>query len=132
MLFHALDGSREQEIIDDVSALGGVPYHVRAQSLRSLGRGVAISIVSDQLIAMRTRLATRWANMLTAQDRERYWPHITIQNKVPPSEAKALLAAWQPKFQPFDILATGLSVYRYLDGPWELVRMVPFGPTEAA
>jgi 2'-5' RNA ligase len=126
-LFHALDDSREQEIIRDVSAVEGPPYEITAAKLRSLGRGVAISVQSDRLLAMRAELAAFWDGMLTAQDRERYQPHVTVQNKVSPSEANTLLTTWQPNFVPFTMIATGLSVWRYLGGPWDLIQTVPFG-----
>jgi 2'-5' RNA ligase len=130
-LFHALDGSLHEEIIRDVTAVAGPTYQVTAIGPFSLGRGVAISVQSDRLMEMRAQLARRWTGMLTAQDRQGYRPHVTIQNKVTSFEAKTLMAALQPSFSPFTMLATGLSVWRYLDGPWSLISTVPFCPVAA-
>jgi 2'-5' RNA ligase len=125
-LFHALDGAREREILDDIRSLETRPFAIQAVGLRSLGRGVAIAVASPALLSIRATLAARWSVMLTPQDRQKYQPHITIQNKVPPAEARALLASLQPTFTPFAISAIGLSAWHYLGGPWRLVQTLPF------
>lgn len=125
-LFHALDGEREAEIVADLNAITQTRFEVTASRLRSLGHGVAIDVTSPQLQALHAGLARRWAPMLTAQDAQAFHPHVTIQNKVDPAEARALLAAWQPIFAPYSMEATGLSLWRYLGGPWEPVTTIPF------
>jgi 2'-5' RNA ligase len=125
-LFHALDGMRQTEIIGDLKSMRIAPFVVVADGLRSLGRGVAISIHSEELRTVRTRLASRWMEMLTPQDRQGFRPHVTVQNKVEPAEARALMAAWQPDFLPFVIEAAGLSAWQYLGGPWRLIDTIPF------
>ena len=51
---------------------------------------------------------------------------MTVQNKVPPDRARALLAELQAGFAPYDVTATGLALWRYLGGPWEHVETAPF------
>jgi hypothetical protein len=51
---------------------------------------------------------------------------VTVQNKAPPEEARALLERLQLEFEPFDLLGEGVLVWRYLGGPWEPVGRVPF------
>jgi hypothetical protein len=51
---------------------------------------------------------------------------VTIQNKAEPAEARALLNDLQHAFEPFDAVAEGLLVWRYLGGPWEPVARLPF------
>ena len=57
---------------------------VDVTGVRSLGRGVAVSIASPGLAALRGRLARTWAPWLTAQDRAKRDLHVTVQNKVTP------------------------------------------------
>ena len=49
-----------------------------------------------------------------------------IQNKADPTEARALCERLQHEFEPFDIVAEGVLVWRYLGGPWEPVARVGF------
>ena len=60
-----------------------------------------------------------FSTYLTAQDRNKLWPHITIQNKVTAYKALVTHTLLDPKFVPFTIRAQGLSVWKYLNGPWE-------------
>ena len=94
--------------------------------MRSLGRGVAYTIASERLLALRGRLAKAWAPMLTAQDRQRFTPHVTIQNKARPDEARALLEALRAGFTPFEATVTGLALWRYQGGPWQAVDAIGF------
>ena len=44
-----------------------------------------------------------------------------------PAEARSLCERLQLEFEPFDITAEGLLVWRYFGGPWEAVARVGFG-----
>jgi hypothetical protein len=48
--------------------------------------------------------------------------HITIQNKVEPVVAKALLAQLSASFQSRPLAIRELVLWRYLGGPWEQVQ----------
>jgi 2'-5' RNA ligase len=91
-----------------------------------LGRGVAYRLASADLDRLRGQLAEAFSPWLTRQDQALFRPHITIQNKVEPADAKQLLEYLKLEFEPFDILAEGLLVWRYLDGPWEAIDRIPF------
>jgi len=91
----------------------------RITRLLPLGRGVAIGVESPGLAAIRTRIADAMHGQLMPQDQAGWRPHITIQNKVTPTAARALLAALQPGFEPRPILIEGLAVHWYRGGPWE-------------
>ncbi len=123
-LFHALDGQQEAAILADIRAAVEPAFPIEVHGLRSLGRGVAYTIASERLAALRGRLATVWAPMLTAQDRQRFTPHVTIQNKVGAAEARALLTTLQAEFAPFQARATGLALWRYQGGPWEAIEKI--------
>lgn len=128
-LFHALPGELEQDVraaLTACTARSALP--ARIASVRSLGRGVAYRITSDELKAVRARLVQALDEHLTPQDRNKDEFHVTIQNKVDPAEARALLADQQEDFEPSDTVITGLGLWRYLDGPWEPLARFAFEP----
>lgn len=126
-LFHALPGEQVDAVRQDLAEVAQrPPYAVRVAGLRSLGRGVAYVLESGELAATRGELARRWAPWLTPQDRQKHAAHLTVQNKVAPERARALLADLSQGFQPYDVTATGLALWRYLGGPWEALGVQPF------
>ncbi len=128
MLFHKLPGEEisflRRELLREASACRTMT--LRITGLRSLGRGVAYQVECAELILLHKRLAALFGAWLTPQDRQRYRPHITIQNKVSAEEAKLTLQFLQPEFVPFEAAGTGLALWRYLGGPWEFVERFPF------
>ena len=104
------------------------PFDVDVTGVRSLGRGAALVLASPDLLALRAELARRWSGWLTAQDRQRFSAHVTVQNKVDPATAKALAQRLTASFVPWQLQATGVHVWRYLGGPWEHVETVPLAP----
>lgn len=124
-LFHALPGERVDVLLADAERLGGQPFRVEVTGVRSLGRGCALVLQSPELVALRARLAAAWEPWLTPQDRQRYVGHVTVQNKVDPAVARALLERLSASFVPWSMTGTGLLVWRYLGGPWEHVSTVP-------
>lgn len=128
-LFHALPGEQEHAVRRDLTeAAQRAPYDVRVARVRSLGRGVAYDLRSDLLQEQRAALARRWAPWLTAQDARPHAAHVTVQNKVEPAAARALLEQLQAAFVPYDVTATGLALWRYVGGPWEPVEAYRFSP----
>jgi hypothetical protein len=85
----------------------------------NLGGGVAIRIVSPELSAIRAALADAFTGLLTPQDSAGWRPHVTIQNKVPPPDAKALHAVLAADFKPREIVVEGLATWHYRGGPWK-------------
>jgi 2'-5' RNA ligase len=121
-LFHALPGEQLDRVGADLADVARVPaYDVRVTRVRSLGRGVAYDLRSPELDAQHRELANRWAPWLTRQDRQPLAAHVTVQNKVPPEAARALLAELSRGFEPYAVRARGLALWRYLGGPWEPV-----------
>ncbi len=51
---------------------------------------------------------------------------MTVQNKVDPAEARALHARLLRDFAPFGGLAMGVTLWRYLDGPWATEGCIRF------
>lgn len=129
-LFHALPAELHEQVRTDLAdAARCEPYPVDVVRVRSLGRGVAYDLRSPVLSAQRAELARRWAPWLTAQDARPHGPHVTVQNKVEPAVARALLAQLQAGFAPYAVTATGLALWRYLGGPWEPLERYRFSPT---
>ena len=127
-LFHALPGEEEPFIMQTLEA---ACQHRRPQRLDvrgpwSIGRGVAYRLASPELEELRNELAEVFSPWLTPQDRAPFRPHITIQNKADPGDARALLERLQLEFEPFDIVVEGFLVWRYLGGPWEAIGRLPF------
>ncbi|MGI4885511.1 MAG: 2'-5' RNA ligase family protein [Janthinobacterium lividum] len=121
-LFHHLPGEDEAVLKDELAAAGRAlgPLPVQVASLRSLGRGVAFNLENAELRALHRRLQTAWAPRLTPQDQQKLQPHVTVQNKVDPAAARQLLADLQADFEPFAATGTGLKLWAYRGGPWEL------------
>lgn len=119
-MFHALAPSAEAEVRAELARhAAGPPPRATIAGLMNLGRGVAYRIVSDELTAIRGDLAERFRGLLTTQDAQGWRPHVTIQNKADPKEAKALLARLESEFRPRPLAVTGLGLHRYVGGPWE-------------
>ncbi|GJE62643.1 2'-5' RNA ligase family protein [Methylobacterium trifolii] len=130
-LFHHLPGERERAVMETVATLARAeaPPEVAVTGLRFTGRGVAFVLASEALSAFRGKIATQFDAHLTAQDRQGWRPHVTVQNKVAPDIARALHADLQRDFAPFRFTAPATRLWRYLGGPWEERARLPFGET---
>ena len=126
-LFHHLPPARGDELVRLMKQIAAdVAPPAQVTEVYSLGRGVACRVESPALLAMRARIALWFAPDLTAQDQATPRLHITVQNKVEPAIAKALLAELRATFQPRPLEIAGLAVYHYRGGPWELMKQIPF------
>ncbi len=92
----------------------------------SIGKGTAYKIESKALVALHKQLQNKWNDFLTPQDRQGLWPHVTIQNKVSPLESKQLLQQVKTEFVPFTAYAAGVTLWKYLNGPWQLYQSYSF------
>jgi hypothetical protein len=127
-MFHHLPGDMLAAIRDHLAAVcaAQATAGVAVTGLRSLGRGVAYALSAADLEALRSRLAAEWRDDLTTQDRQGWRPHVTVQNKVASPVARDLLERLSLEFVPFEARATGLALWRYRGGPWELEAVMPF------
>lgn len=128
-LFHALPGEQEARVQADLEEVcSSTPaFTVEVPRVRRWGKGVFAEVRSAELLGFRERLAGRWGALLTPQDQRKFTPHVTIQNKVPESEAEALYRALAPTWQPLAGGATGAALWRYVGGPWEPLGTFSFG-----
>ncbi|STX52848.1 Uncharacterised protein [Legionella busanensis] len=97
---------------------------VTISGIKFLGRGNAYSLDFDQTLFLQLRKA--WSTWLISQDKQTWQPHVTIQNKVSIEEAKLLNQALYTQSIPLYGNIIGLNLWRYLDGPWEFIKMYPF------
>lgn len=127
-MFHAVPPSAEAEARSLLSTISAQepPPPATVAGLMNLGGGVAYRIVSVGLDRIRDELAAAFHGLLSAQDSGGWRPHVTIQNKVPASAARALLAELEHDFAPRPLAIRGLGLHRYLGGPWEMVAVYPF------
>jgi hypothetical protein len=131
-LFHHLPPSVERELCDLIrDETRGAHPTARLASVVSLGQGVAYRIDSPDLAKVRARIADRFAPRLMPQDRAGWRPHITVQNKVKPEAARALLATLTADFAPRPLVIAGLAAWWYRGGPWEPIGAWAFGSGHA-
>ncbi len=125
-LFHTLP--RTPEIAATLARIAPETprFSMTVNGLRSLGRGVAYTLVSAEAKALHQRLAEAFDEHLTPQDRQKFQPHVVIQNKATGEAARALLALLQPAFQQFTVQAEALDLWHYENGPWRHARTFPF------
>ncbi len=132
-LFHNLPYTEENTILTEVAKLAAAtrPFDVMISGPMKLGRGVALTVESEALLALRSHLADAFASWLIAQDRQKFRPHVTIQNKVAPHEAAALFDHIAATLTPFAATAEGIQLWRYVGGPWSPIAAVPFQAGES-
>ena len=128
-LFHHLPGAEEAAVRARLHELcrAQVPLPLAVTGLRSLGRGVAFTLENNELRALHRTLQAAFGSWFTPQDQQPLQPHVTIQNKVEPAEARQLLTDLQADFAPFGAVGTGLQLWAYRQGPWESLAVFPFG-----
>ena len=128
-MFHHLPPSSADELKRRLTreTRGFVAPDARVAAPFSLGKGVAHRIDSPGLQAVRARLAEAFAGLLTPQDQAGWRAHVTIQNKVAPAAAKALLAELSGGFESRPVRVAGLAAWWYRGGPWEPLSRHSFG-----
>lgn len=118
-LFHNLPGQAEHDIVRALARASRRPaFDIEISGLMRMGRGVAFRISSAELRDLRAGLATDFADWLTGQDKQRFKPHVTVQNKVSPAEAAGLFDHLSRDFRPFAGRAEGVQLWGYDRGPW--------------
>ncbi|MCY1045952.1 2'-5' RNA ligase family protein [Corallococcus sp. bb12-1] len=98
---------------------------------RRLGRGMAVDVEAPGLGTVHRELSHACAQWLTPQDRQPFRPHVTLMNKAPLEDATAAFAELSAGWASFDGHAPALLLWRYLGGPWEPLRRIPFTPGRA-
>jgi 2'-5' RNA ligase len=126
-MFHVLPPSVESELRSRLAEVAKrAPPNARLEGLMDLGGGVAFRVFSPELDRIRDELADGLHGMLGPQDRRGWRPHVTIQNKVAPKVARALIATLERDFRPRPLTIRGFGLQRYHDGRWEKLAIYAF------
>jgi hypothetical protein len=127
-LFHHLPPGHLPEIKSRFAALAAdnSAPDAHVQEVMFLGRGVAFRVECPILVDMREELANAFQGLLIPQDQAPPKLHITIQNKVEPSIAKALYAELSNAFRPRKLAISGFAAHYYRGGPWEKIASWTF------
>lgn len=122
-LFHHLPPGVERELSQRLATYTATPPpRALISGIINLGGGTAFRVESEELEDIRYDLATAFHGLLIPQDAAPWRPHITIQNKVEPREAKRLQETLKATFEPRPLSIRGLASWRYLGGPWEPIK----------
>ncbi len=126
-IFHHLPGRvlEEAMVLAAESVDQRQSFHASISGIRHLGAGVAFDIESPELQELRADLFQRFGSWPGPQDRQKFKPHITVQNKVSRAGADRLYAELLSDFQPRHITVSGLDLWSYLGGPWEHKAFLP-------
>jgi hypothetical protein len=126
-LFHLLPPSIERELsVRLAAATASPPPPATIVGIMDLGEGTALRVESEQLEIIREQLTVSFHGLLTPQDKAAWRPHITIQNKVKPSEARQLQRILASTFEPRPLSIRGLASWHYRGGPWEQLKSHAF------
>ncbi len=126
-LFHHLPPGAENELSSRLrAATAAPPPRARIADIMDLGEGTAFRVDSEDLAAIRADLAMTLHGLLIPQDQAAWRPHITIQNKVAPRDARRLQRQLRATFEPRPLTIRALASWRYLGGPWEPIRTHSF------
>ena len=118
-LFHALPPSVEDEVRRMLAELAAEPPPPAwITGLMGLSGGTAFHILSPALDALHAEMVAQLHGVLGLQDRASRKLHVTVQNKVPAAEAKALQAELAPAWMPGAFAFAGLLLHRFVDGRW--------------
>ena len=120
-LFHAFAPSLRDELIGVLGSYAAefAPPKAQLDGLMDLGGGTAFRIHCPALLAVREGIAEHFHGALTAQDQHSPRLHITIQNKVDRSAARALQAELAATLKPLAFAFTGLGLHIYRATHWD-------------
>jgi len=102
------------------------PPRAAIGGIMDLGEGTALRVDSEELEDIREDLAQALHGLLTPQDQAPWRPHVTVQNKVEPREARRLQQALRSRYEGRPLAIRALATWRYLAGPWEPIRTWTF------
>lgn len=128
-LFHHLPGAEADRLVAELERVSQWyhPLRMVVKEVRLLGKGVAYRLECTLLQQLHRQLQKQWQAQLTPQDQQKLWPHVTVQNKVAPDEAKRLHAQLSAGFEPFEAVGTGLHLWEYHGGPWQSKQQFALG-----
>lgn len=127
-IYHQLPGQNLRLIKEQLATLAKDRRRLSIRFDRLMTRQgfVGIAVESELMQAFRGELNEVFQTLLRAQDRQPYRPHVTVTNLGSPKDAARTLAALEREFNAWDGEITGLELFHYRGGPWELAAIFPF------
>ena len=126
-LFLHLPPSVERELDGRLAAYAReTPPRAEIVGVMDLGEGTALRVESEALEDMRHDLALALRGLLMPQDQAAWSPHVTVQNKVEPREARRLQNKLKAGFRPRPLAIRALATWLYRGGPWEPLKTYSF------
>ncbi|MDG2005271.1 MAG: 2'-5' RNA ligase family protein [Novosphingobium sp.] len=127
-LFHGLPPSARAEVHDLLIATAGEAKSPEAciSGVMDLGRGTALAIDSCGMIELHERLAESLHGLIQQKDARELRLHITVQNKVERSQAKALQAELAATFRSQGFRFRGFGFYGWDGILWNFERLYSF------
>ena len=118
-LFHKLPSNKKiiGNMLEQASKIK--PLELNISAVKNIGAGVAFEIKSPALSQLHKALQQKFNPFLISQDRNKLWPHITIQNKVTAYKAAQTAELLGKDFEPFSVKGIGIGSWLYKGGPWE-------------
>lgn len=126
-LFRHLPPSLQRELgVRLAAATATSPPVAQIAGVMDLGGGTAFRVESEALEDIRGELADAFHGMLTPQDMTPWHPHITVQNKVEPRDARRLQGELRARIFPKPLAIKALASWRYCGGPWQELKTHAF------
>jgi hypothetical protein len=126
-LFHGLPPSAQVAVTGLLAELSRLPPPAAAISgLMDLGRGTAFAVASPAMEALHAQMAERLKGLIQQKDAYPLRLHITVQNKVPETDARALQAELSRLPEQRSFRFRGFGLYGWNGDLWEQTRVFPF------
>lgn len=137
-LFHALPPSAGEEVralLAEVAA-AAAPPEARITGVMKLDHGTALAVESPATLALHAQLAERLHGLVQQKDARPLRLHVTVQNKVPRSDAAALqtklAAGLAAGLEPRRFRFHGFGLYEWDGALWGLERVYRFRGARSA
>jgi len=126
-LFHGLPPSAEPAVMSALAQCTRLPAPgATIGGVMDLGDGTALTVDSPALVTLHEALAERLHGLIQQKDARPLRLHITVQAKVPPSQARALQAQLVRDIQPRSFAFRGLGLYGWTGDLWQQTKAFPF------
>lgn len=126
-LFHGLPPSATSEVLTLLAELSRLPApEARIVGLMDLGGGTAFVVESPAMVDIHAAMAERLHGLIQQRDAHELRLHVTIQNKVPPAQARALQADLAASFAPRGFRFRGFGLYGWTGDIWQQTRVFVF------
>ncbi len=92
--------------------------NMEINGLVNMGKGLAYTVQSAELLKLQKEIKQPLKTYLGLKDKKKYWPHITIQNKVTAFKALQTHTSLLETFTPFTAEAIGFTTWKFQKNKW--------------